>query len=62
MAGQPPPVPTATLSLQIGLFFDGTRNNADNLLRASRPPGSTTPTARPPAPLVADDASPYRAG
>lgn len=60
MAGQPPPPPTATLSLQIGLFFDGTRNNADNLLHASRPPGSTTPTARPPAPLVADDASPYQ--
>ncbi|MCF7751534.1 DUF2235 domain-containing protein [Bacillus subtilis subsp. subtilis] len=60
MAGQPPPPPTATLSLQIGLFFDGTRNNAGNLLHASRPHGSTTPTARPPAPLVADDASPYQ--
>ena len=60
MAGQPNPATTATLSLQVGLFFDGTRNNAENLLRASRPPGSTTPVARPPAPLVADDASPYQ--
>lgn len=60
MAGQPPPAPTATLSLQIGLFFDGTRNNADNLLHASRPPGSTTPTARPTTPPLADDASPYQ--
>lgn len=60
MAGQPPPATTATLSLQIGLFFDGTRNNADNLLHASRPPGSTTPAARPTAPLLADDASPYQ--
>jgi len=60
MAGPPTPPPTAPLSLQIGLFFDGTRNNADNLLRASRPPGSTTPAPRPTAPLVADDASPYQ--
>ncbi|MNK33075.1 hypothetical protein D3C87_515500 [compost metagenome] len=60
MAGPPTPPTAAPLTLQIGLFFDGTRNNADNLLRASRPPGSTTPTPRPPAPLVADDASPYQ--
>ncbi len=61
MAGQPTPATrAATVSLQIGLFFDGTRNNADNLLHASRPPRSTTPTPRPPAPLVADDASPYQ--
>ena len=46
-------------TLHIGLFFDGTRNNADNLQRASRPAGATTPTPRPPA-VVADDASPYQ--
>ena len=46
-------------TLHIGLFFDGTRNNADNLQRASRPPGATTPAPRPPA-VVADDASPYQ--
>jgi len=33
-------------TLHIGLFFDGTRNNADNLQRASRPPGATTPAPR----------------
>lgn len=59
MAGQPSA--TDTVSLQIGLFFDGTRNNADNLQHASRPQGSTTPAPRPPAPAVlADDASPYQ--
>jgi len=59
MAAQPTAADAATL--QIGLFFDGTRNNADNLLRASRPPGATTPAPRPPAPAVlADDASPYQ--
>ena len=46
-------------TLHIGLFFDGTRNNADNLQHASRPPGATTPAPRPPA-VVADDASPYQ--
>jgi len=56
-ATQPTTVPT--VSLHIGLFFDGTRNNADNLQRASRPPGATTPAPRPPA-VVADDASPYQ--
>jgi hypothetical protein len=61
MAGQLTPTTSAPVTLQIGLFFDGTRNNADNLLRASRPPGSTTPSPRPPAPAVlADDASPYQ--
>ena len=61
MAGQPTPTTTVPVTLQIGLFFDGTRNNADNLLHASRPPGSTTPAPRPPAPAVlADDASPYQ--
>ncbi|MGA6149623.1 MULTISPECIES: phospholipase effector Tle1 domain-containing protein [unclassified Stenotrophomonas] len=49
----------AAVPLQIGLFFDGTRNNADNLRHASRPPGSTTPAPRPPA-IRADDASPYQ--
>ncbi len=59
MAGQPTANDTATL--QIGLFFDGTRNNADNLQHASRPAGATTPAPRPPAPAVlADDASPYQ--
>lgn len=59
MAGQPDE--TDPVSLQIGLFFDGTRNNADNLQHASRPAGSTTPAPRPPAPAVlADDASPYQ--
>ncbi len=59
MAGQPDS--TDLVSLQIGLFFDGTRNNADNLQHASRPAGSTTPAPRPPAPAVlADDASPYQ--
>jgi len=53
------PATRATVSLHIGLFFDGTRNNADNLQRASRPAGATTPTPRPPA-VVADDASPYQ--
>jgi hypothetical protein len=61
MAGQIHPTTAVPVMLQIGLFFDGTRNNADNLLHASRPPGSTTPTARAPAPAVlADDASPYQ--
>ena len=61
MAGQPDPTTIVPATLQIGLFFDGTRNNADNLLRASRPAGSTTPAPRPPAPAVlADDASPYQ--
>jgi hypothetical protein len=47
--------------LQIGLFFDGTRNNADNLLHASREAGRPAPAPRPPAPAVlADDASPYQ--
>ncbi|WP_312320112.1 DUF2235 domain-containing protein [Stenotrophomonas sp.] len=59
MAGQPAAPDTVTL--QIGLFFDGTRNNADNLQHASRPAGVTTPAPRPPAPAVlADDASPYQ--
>ena len=53
------PTTGATVSLHIGLFFDGTRNNADNLQRASRPRGATTPVARPPA-VMADDASPYQ--
>ncbi|WP_313209585.1 DUF2235 domain-containing protein [Stenotrophomonas sp.] len=53
------PTTAPTVSLHIGLFFDGTRNNADNLQRASRPAGATTPTPRPPA-VVADDASPYQ--
>jgi len=43
------PTTAPTVSLHIGLFFDGTRNNADNLQRASRPAGATTPTPRPPA-------------
>lgn len=61
MAGQPDTTSTVPVTLQIGLFFDGTRNNADNLLHASRPAGSTTPAPRPPAPAVlADDASPYQ--
>ena len=64
MAGQPTAPETGTRQngvLQIGVFFDGTRNNADNLLHASRPAGSTTPAPRPPAPAVlADDASPYQ--
>ncbi|WP_313348539.1 DUF2235 domain-containing protein [Stenotrophomonas sp.] len=61
MAGQLTPTTTAPVTLQIGLFFDGTRNNADNLMHASHPPGSTTPAPRPPAPAVlADDASPYQ--
>lgn len=61
MAGQSTPTIIVPVTLQIGLFFDGTRNNADNLLHASRPPGSTTPAPRPPAPAVlADDASPYQ--
>ncbi|MBT2766082.1 DUF2235 domain-containing protein [Stenotrophomonas sp. ISL-67] len=61
MAGQLTPTNIVPVTLQIGLFFDGTRNNADNLLHAARPPGSTTPTPRRPAPAVlADDASPYQ--
>lgn len=61
MAGQPDTTSTVPVTLQIGLFFDGTRNNADNLLHASRPAGSTTPAPRAPAPAVlADDASPYQ--
>lgn len=61
MAGQPDPITLMPVALQIGLFFDGTRNNADNLRRASHPAGSTTPEARPPASAVlADDASPYQ--
>ncbi|MET4679672.1 hypothetical protein ABIA72_001291 [Stenotrophomonas rhizophila] len=53
------PATATTVSLHIGLFFDGTRNNADNLQRASRPAGATTPAPRPPA-VIADDASPYQ--
>jgi len=61
MAGQPDPTTIMPVTLQIGLFFDGTRNNADNLRRASHPPGSTSPAPRTPAPAVlADDASPYQ--
>lgn len=60
MAGQPPSPSPAAITLQIGLFFDGTRNNALNLQQAPHPPGSITPQARPPAPAVADDASPYQ--
>ncbi len=47
--------------LQIGLFFDGTRNNADNLLHAARPSGRPLPAPRTPTPAaLADDASPYQ--
>jgi len=55
MAGQPDTTSTVPVTLQIGLFFDGTRNNADNLLHASRPAGSTTPAPRAPAPAVLAD-------
>ncbi len=61
MAGQPDPNLTVPVTLQIGLFFDGTRNNADNLRHAAGGAGSSRPTALPPAPAVlADDASPYQ--
>lgn len=58
MAWQPDPV-AAAVTLQIGLFFDGTRNNAENLRRGAGPAGSSAPAPRPPAAL-ADDASPYQ--
>jgi len=61
MAGHPDPTTPVPVTLQIGLFFDGTRNNADNLRHASRPAGRTTPAPLAPAPAVlADDASPYQ--
>lgn len=50
MAGQPDPTTTVPVTLQIGLFFDGTRNNADNLLHASRPPRQHHPRTAPTRP------------
>ncbi len=58
MAWQPDPA-AAAVTLQIGLFFDGTRNNAENLQRGAGPAGSSAPAPRPPA-VLADDASPYQ--
>ena len=59
MARQPTPETSTAVTLHIGLFFDGTRNNAQNLQRTTPPAGSTAPAPRLPAP-AADDASPYQ--
>lgn len=62
MAGQPTPTTTVPVTLQIGLFFDGTRNNADNLLHASRPPAAPPPhRAHPPPPSWPTTPRPTRA-
>lgn len=59
-----PPVqssePAAAATLHIGLFFDGTRNNADNRAAADAGYGAASPPVPLPVTAAADDASLYR--